>query len=131
MLAMIGQGAGRLEAGVDAALGVLGDDQAAPTGGGVHGLLFRLYQEVEIALGAAAMDGDEARSDALTERQDALLAAAGRLPARSTEAVAYKLALWRWDAGDLDGEEVTRAESVALSALSDLSRMAGLDDLAP
>ena len=107
---------------------------AARHGGGddLHAHLYQLYQSLSDALADAAGAEDDARCDALTEQQGAIIDAAARLPADTLPALAYKMALWRWDNEDLgDEREVTRGERVALAALADVCRLSGNEHILP
>ena len=56
---------------------------------------------------------------------------AATLPARCTRDLLYKLALWRWDAADLDQpvEDMNRADAVLYSVFMDLVKMLGARDV--
>ena len=98
----------------------------------LHAHLFRLYQSLSTALEDASSVDDDARCDALTTQQGAIIDAAARLRAATLPALAYKLALWRWDNEDLgNAAEVTRGERAALSALEDLCRLSGTESILP
>ena len=69
--------------------------------------------------------------DRINREQALLMEAACRLPARSPQDFAYKLALWAADNPDVMSAQQTRGERVALSALADFANACGVPELAP
>lgn len=90
--------------------------------------LWRLLQE---RLCATHSVGDDALADKITDAQAALMAFVAQQPAKTTEDVLYKLALWRWDSSDIAGEitALPPADQVLYSAFRDLVQMTGLRDV--
>ena len=105
----------------DAAPGPEGDDHLKK--------LFDLFRQIGDVL-ADCEDGD-ARAAGLMEAQTVVVRTAAAVPARTMRDVLYKLALWRWDAPDLDKptDEMCRGEAVAYSAFRDLVKALGENDL--
>jgi hypothetical protein len=67
---------------------------------------------------------DDLRADWVIEMQTIIMARAATTPAATLSDVLYKLAMWRWDAPDLDDEMgVQRYDAMALSAFRDLARI--------
>lgn len=91
-----------------------------------HERLFELFRKLdrELAGCGSGSDADE-RSASLIEAQSVLMRTAASLPARSMRDLVFKLALWRWDAPELDRpvEQMTRADAVAYSTFRDLARL--------
>lgn len=93
-----------------------------------HQQLFAVFQKIENALTQEKnADAPEAatRIERLIEAQTVVIRTAATLPARTTKDLMYKLALWRWDAPDLDKpvEDMHRADAIAYSAFRDLAVM--------
>lgn len=57
---------------------------------------------------------------ALLDEQDAIIEAASAIPTRTLLDVAYKLAIWRADAADLEANAISRADSLLLSLSREL-----------
>ncbi|MEM9810178.1 MAG: hypothetical protein AAF788_03035 [Pseudomonadota bacterium] len=91
-----------------------------------HRKLFELYQNVDNAVHEADIDGE---ADALIQAQESILDAAISMPALNYKAMAYKLAIWRWDYEHPFQEDWPRGDWVAASLLEDLSMMTGLADI--
>ncbi|WP_411816615.1 hypothetical protein [Hyphococcus sp. DH-69] len=93
-----------------------------------HRQLFEVFRKIENAL-AVNPDPDApetaARIDGLIEAQTVVIRTAATLPARSTEDLLYKLAIWRWDSPDLDKpvNEMNRADAIAYTAFRDLANI--------
>ena len=93
-----------------------------------HQRLFAVFQKIENALTQDPNSDptEEAnRIEALIEAQTVVIRTAAALPARTAKDLMYKLALWRWDAPDLDKpiEDMERADAIAYSAFRDLAVM--------
>ncbi|MEQ8935103.1 MAG: hypothetical protein RIE56_04860 [Amphiplicatus sp.] len=90
---------------------------------------FKLWLTLE-RRNCLAREEFEAVDDA-TPAQTNLMELVASVEAKSLEDIAYKLALWRWDAPDLDDSSVgmSRCELVAYSAFRDLINMTGLESL--
>ena len=97
--------------------------------------LFAVFQVMENALkeynqstGGAE---DDRRADRIIDMQSAIMDQAASIPAESAKGVLLKLAMWRWDDGDLDlpAEEMTRGDAVALSAFRDLARILKMESV--
>ncbi len=82
-----------------------------------HESLFAIYRDIESRLTA---DDDDA--DNLIATQSVVVRSAAMLPARTVRDVLFKLALWRWDAPNIDTpiDEMMPYEAAAFSALNDL-----------
>src|SRR3990167_3046694 len=67
---------------------------------------------------------DDVRADWVIEMQTIIMAKAAATPAATLNDVLLKLAMWRWDAPDLDEEmDAQRYDAMALSAFRDLARL--------
>lgn len=66
---------------------------------------------------------DDMRADWVIEMQSLIMQKAAAIEADSLNGVLYKLALWRWDAPDLDvsNAELYRYDALAYSAFRDLA----------
>jgi len=95
-----------------------------------HEKLFRVYLEIETAMGAVDRDEDAA-VEGMIEAQTAAINTAAALPARSMRDLLFKLALWRWDSPDLEMPigEMNRADAIAYSAFRDLAAILGESDV--
>ncbi|MCK5748805.1 MAG: hypothetical protein KAH44_21500 [Oricola sp.] len=95
--------------------------------------LFDLFRQIEASLSNCT--GDDAASEekrsGLIDAQTVVMRTASVLPARSMSDLLYKLALWRWDAADLDQplETMSRKNAIAYSAFRDLAKMLGDDTI--
>lgn len=91
--------------------------------------LFGVFQTAEDILAeynrSSGGAEDDRRADRIIDMQSAIMAEAASIPAESASGVLLKLAMWRWDNGDLDlpADEITRGDAVALSAFRDLARI--------
>jgi len=98
-----------------------------------HEKLFEVFRQIDSAI-AECESGNEAedgRAASLIEAQTVIIRTAAALPARCMRDLLYKLAIWRWDAPELDQpvEEMGRADAIAYSAFLDLSKMLGERDV--
>lgn len=102
-------------------------DAPAPEGDEHLKKLFDLFRQIGAAL-ADCEDGDP-KAAGLIEAQTVVVRTAAAVPARTMRDVLYKLAIWRWDAPDLDKptDEMSRGEAVAYSAFRDLVKALGED----
>ncbi len=84
--------------------------------------LFREYATLEERIVA-----DPAIADGLVSAQSLVMRTAAGAPARTPRDLLFKLALWRWDAPDLQTpiETLPRYNAVAVSAFRDLTAMVG------
>lgn len=73
----------------------------------------------------------ELHNTQLIEAQDRLMSIAASIQSQNEKHLAFKLALWRWDAPELDVKKrsIQRSDRVAYSAFIDLVRLTGLDTL--
>ncbi len=98
-----------------------------------HERLFEIFQEIEAAIAERPTGDDDADANAsgLIEAQSVVIRTAAALPARCTRDLLFKLALWRWDAPDLEQpvEDMNRADAIAYSAFIDLSKMLGAQEV--
>lgn len=97
-----------------------------------HEKLFDVFRQIDAAIAeCGAGPDDEARAESLIEAQTVIIRTAAALPARCMRDLLYKLAIWRWDAPELDQptEEMGRADAIAYSAFLDLSKMLGERDV--
>ncbi len=93
-----------------------------------HERLFEVFLKIDAELARCGAGAEaEDRSASLLDAQTVLMRTAASLPARSMRDLVFKLALWRWDAPELDRpiEEMTRADAVAYSTFRDLARILG------
>ncbi|MEX6632564.1 hypothetical protein [Hyphococcus lacteus] len=93
-----------------------------------HQQLFAVFKKIENALAQNTnSDAPEEtkRIEGLIEAQTVVIRTAATLPARTAKDLMYKLALWRWDAPDLDKpvQDMHRADAIAYSAFRDLADM--------
>lgn len=98
-----------------------------------HERLFDVFRQIDEAISACSKD-DPASDDkaaGLIEAQTVVMRTAASLPARCMRDLLYKLALWRWDAADLDQpvEEMNRSDAIVYSAFLDLVKMLGERDV--
>lgn len=91
--------------------------------------LFDLYRQIGEVL-AGCEDGD-AKTAGLIEAQTVVIRTAAAVPVRTTRDVLYKLALWRWEAPELDKstDEMSRGDAVAYSAFRDLAKALGEENV--
>lgn len=91
--------------------------------------LFDLFRQIGDVL-AGCEEGDP-KATGLMEAQTVVVRTAAAVPARTMRDLLYKLALWRWDAPNLDKptDEMCRGEAVAYSAFRDLVKALGENDL--
>ncbi|MEZ5891961.1 MAG: hypothetical protein R3C58_02260 [Parvularculaceae bacterium] len=99
-----------------------------------HQKLFEVFRNIEASLGelSAATDAEsDARAEGLIEAQTVVVRTAATLPARTMKDLLYKLAIWRWDAPELDRpvETMTRSDAVAYTAFRDLAHMLGVTEV--
>ncbi len=90
---------------------------------------FKLWLTLE-RRNALARETFDAVDDAVPAQTN-LMELVASVESKSLEDVAYKLALWRWDAPDLDDPSagMSRCELVAYSAFRDLVNLTGLESL--
>lgn len=92
-----------------------------------HEKLFNVYRQIDSVLGdcAGTDEEDDEKAPGLIEAQTVVIRTACALPARSLRDLLYKLALWRWDAPELDQpvEKMNRSDAIAYSAFRDLAKM--------
>lgn len=100
---------------------------------GHHERLFEVFRQIDEAIGADNKDGSasDEKTAGLIEAQTVVLRTTASLPARCMRDLLYKLAMWRWDAADLDQpmEEMNRSDAVVYSAFLDLVAMLGERDV--
>jgi hypothetical protein len=118
-----------------ALMGALNEDQLKAAGtSSLAGFFFAwlsLQRRPDRAAAARSGDGaEETLADEILSAQSSLMDIAARMPAQSFEDLAYKLALWRWDAASRV-EEMDRAERMAHAAFCDLVELTGMDLLLP
>lgn len=98
-----------------------------------HERLFEVFRELDAAIAECEVGDEEsdAKATGLIEAQTVVIRTAAALPARCTRDLLYKLAIWRWDAPDLElpVEDMNRADAIAYSAFLDLSKMLGATDV--
>ncbi len=97
-----------------------------------HEKLFEVFREIDAAIGRCGEGADaEQKAAGLIEAQGVVMRTAATLQARSMRDLLYKLALWRWDAADLDQpvHDMNRADAVIYSAFLDLVKMLGERDV--
>lgn len=97
-----------------------------------HEKLFDVFREIDAAIGRCREDANaDEKAASLIEAQGVVMRTAATLPARCTRDLLYKLALWRWDAADLDQpvEDMNRADAVLYSVFMDLVKMLGARDV--
>ncbi|WP_031554799.1 hypothetical protein [Parvularcula oceani] len=94
---------------------------------GLHADLLDLYKDIEERLETdqGEDEASEARRTGLLDMQEFILMVARETPARTLEQIVYKLALWRWHAPDLDGDELQPSDAVARSSFDDLVGLTG------
>jgi len=97
-----------------------------------HLRLYRLYGRADAAL--CPEDGEmntslERRNAQLMLAQENILDLAIRTRAASPDAAAYKLAMWKISAPDLEPHHVSRSARIAVSVCDDLAHMAGISEL--
>ena len=102
----------------------LQDSQRAGERDDHHERLFQTFRKIDVEL-AECGAGADARAANLIEAQTVVMRMAAALPARSMRDLVFKLALWRWDAPELERpiDEMTRADAVAYSTFRDLARL--------
>lgn len=68
---------------------------------------------------------DDKRADWVIEIESEIMAKAAKIPSDTVKGALYKLAMWRWDAADIDVPEgdMLRSNAVAYSAFRDLARL--------
>ncbi len=73
----------------------------------------------------------EIHNNNLFEAQERLMSTATTIRSKNDDHIAYKIALWRWDAPELDQRDgfIQRSDKVAYSAFKDLVRITGLHKL--
>ena len=99
----------------------------AMQGGAQLESFFKIWLTLERRNSAAREDIDPVED--ATPAQTNLMELVASIEAKSLEDLAYKLALWRWDAPDLDDPSaaMSRCELVAYSAFRDLVNLTGLE----
>ncbi|WP_428407046.1 hypothetical protein [Hyphococcus sp.] len=110
-------------------------EQAGPRAGMAedhHERLFEVFREIDAAISRCS-EGEDADDKAagLIEAQGVVMRTAATLQARSMRDILYKLALWRWDAADIDQpvQDMNRADAIIYSAFLDLVKMLGERDV--
>lgn len=97
--------------------------------------LFAVFRVMENGLSEYNLsDGgaeDDRRADRIIDMQSSIMDEAASIPAETAKGVLLKLAMWRWDDGDLDlpADEMTRGDAVALSAFRDLARILKMESV--
>lgn len=96
--------------------------------------LFRVFRAAEASLvayhEASCGAADDMRADWVIEMQSLIMQNAAATRAETMTGVLYKLAMWRWDAPDLeDADDVQRSDRLALSAFHDLARLLKEEDV--
>ncbi len=98
-----------------------------------HEKLFDVFRQIDAEIGNRNLehDGTDERLASLIEAQTIILRTAASLPARCPRDLLYKLAMWRWDAANLDQpmEDMNRADAIAYSAFLDIVKMLGERDV--
>ncbi len=97
-----------------------------------HEKLFDVFRQIDAAIADSGSGADdEGKAASLIEAQTVIIRTAAALPARCMRDLLYKLAIWRWDAPELDQptEDMGRADAIAYSAFLDLSKMLGERDV--
>jgi hypothetical protein len=98
-----------------------------------HEKLFDVFRQIDAAIAECGSDdeAEQGRAASLIEAQTVIIRTAAALPARCMRDLLYKLAIWRWDAPELDQpvEDMGRADAIAYSAFLDLSKMLGERDV--
>lgn len=86
--------------------------------------LFNLFVVLEA-------EGEDADTDATYDMQTVLLQTATQHPARNQRELLFKLALWRWDAPEMDQPlgAMSRYDAVAFSVFLDLVKLTGEDSV--
>ncbi len=89
--------------------------------------LFTVFRQIDNVLGDCAGPDElgDAKAAGLIDAQTVVIRTAAALPARSMNDLLYKLALWRWDAPELDQpiEDMNRSDAIVYSAFRDLVRL--------
>lgn len=98
--------------------------------------MFRTWRDIEAKIAANEADVEEgaiekADDDAYRMAQKALMDTAAAIRGSSLEDILYKLALWRWEAGDLGAslDEMKRGDAMVYSAFRDLAELTGESDV--
>lgn len=97
--------------------------------------LFEIFVKIEKALELAEESSNskelEEISGRLIDAQSHALQIASKVRASSAKDLLYKLALWRWDAPEINGEytDLKRYEAVMYSTFLDLAIIVGDDDV--
>ncbi|MBT8473807.1 MAG: hypothetical protein HKN14_13260 [Marinicaulis sp.] len=97
--------------------------------------LFEIFVKIEKSLDLAEESSSsrelEEISGRLIEAQSHALQIAINIPARNARDLLYKLALWRWDAPEINGEhtDLKRYEAVTYSTFLDLAMIVGDDEV--
>ncbi|MGF1542975.1 MAG: hypothetical protein ACFB00_00430 [Parvularculaceae bacterium] len=96
------------------------DERTVNAEDGAHARLFATYRNIETRIRK-----DDQTASALIAAQTFVMRNAASLPALTLEDLLYKLALWRWDAPDLDqpSDRMTRYDAVAYGAFRDFAAM--------
>jgi hypothetical protein len=86
----------------------------------LHQALFDVYRRI-----GKDLRPDDEKADGLIAAQTTIMRTAATLKALSARELLFKLALWRWDAPDLDQpiDEMERHHAVAYSTFRDLAAL--------
>lgn len=89
--------------------------------------LFNLFRQIDEVLADCSGEQGDAKAAGLIEAQTVIIRTAAVIQARCKRDLLYKLALWRWDAPDLDKplEEMSRSDAILYSAFCDLAKTLG------
>ena len=95
--------------------------------------LFNVFRQIDEVLGDCAGPDDlgDEKAAGLIDAQTVVIRTAAALPARTYHDLLYKLALWRWDAPELDQpvDQMNRSDAIAYSAFRDLAEMLGVENV--
>ncbi|GJL92892.1 hypothetical protein [Hyphococcus sp.] len=98
-----------------------------------HEKLFDVFRQIDAAIAECSSGdaADDSRAANLIEAQSVVIRTAAALPARCMRDLLYKLAIWRWDAPEIEQpvKEMGRSDAIAYSAFLDLSKMLGERDV--
>ncbi|MEM8799149.1 MAG: hypothetical protein AAGF15_03620 [Pseudomonadota bacterium] len=85
-----------------------------------HRTLFEMYRDI-----AFELETEDGNAEGLESAQTALMQTSASRRAHTIHELLFKLALWRWDAPDLDipMDQMTRYDAVAYSVFRDLAAM--------
>ncbi len=99
------------------------------------GELFELFQQLESDMDTCTEIQNETEAEKIVNHliivQGRVLAHALAITAKTTEDVYFKLALWAWASPEVTAplDNLKDYEAIAFSALRDIAKMAGKDDL--